>query len=1096
MFRFEGIWTKETDFVEADVFPLAGAQRFVWFHQRINPLSTAYNIGNLVHIRGALDKDAFIAAHDSMLARTDSVRLRFSEKDGEPFQWVGPFVAGHLPFWDFSTETDAEQCSHDFLKALEKHPFDLQRDSCYRYGLIRLAAERWIFFTFFHHLVIDALGGAMLINEVANSYQVDQQDLPNNPSVSWEVAAFDDKLYQKSQDWFDDQKFWLDKLEGFGAPVSLCPRPLKKMDISVPGSMGTKISREDYNAITKWGQEHGRSAYSGFATAVIVYLARITGSTDVCIGSPTSGRSKRTRRTIGMLANAVPVRVRLAETDLIKDIVLKVGREIRSSLRHNRYPFGEIAQLRRQQQQDAPFSILVNHLAINGAPLFGEAIGKIETWGAGPVADMEVQFFDNCDGGPVVLRLDFNVERYTRDQVRSHLERLLYVLQTLPSLTDLPLAAIDLVQKSERAALIDLSSGPVVDLSDYGDTVPELFLRRAKTDPEAIALIYEDAQGQATMSYAELEARSNQLARYLIAQGVVQEQIIAVLLYRSPELIVSMLAIMKTGAAYLPIDPDYPISRVEFLLRDSGARKVITRDEFYEPIANTTQGHLPEAISLDDPVVQILIDAFGSEDVQDTDQAVRLHGDNLAYVIYTSGSTGTPKGVAARHTGIINLAYAKASNLEIRQGDRVLQFASHAFDGSIQEIFSTFFAGASLVLPASGMRMDTAAHLPEYIVKYGVTHATLPPALIKILSPEDVVGLRTLCVAGEACSPDLVGKYSKDRRMINGYGPTEVTVTATMSTALDALRDGNEDSGPVPIGLPINNAQVYLLDPGLDLVPEGSVGEIYVAGIGVTRGYFGRPGLTAERFIACPFGEPGLRMYRTGDLAVRRQDGVLVYIGRADDQVKIRGFRIETGEIESALLAGFDEIAQVAVVAKPVGNDQRLVAYLVIKAQSTVPDVAVMRATLGSSLPEYMVPSYFERIGKLPLTINGKIDVRALPDPIIEIDESTFVAPESENEILICKLYADLIGLGQIGVDDDFFAIGGHSLLAISLIAKIRDKTGCAVALEKIFECPTPRALASKIQSQEKTQITALVAGMGRLNDVSQYSAEMIAVRS
>lgn len=1082
MFEFHNAWNVPTDLTAEELFPLAGAQRFVWFHQRINPACTAYNIGYVVHIEGPLDQNAFLAAHDQILQTTEAVRLRFKDKLGEPFQYVVPFTAGHLPVWDFSHQPGPDRIAKDFLLALEKHPFAPEKEPCYRYGLIRLEQNRWIFFTFFHHLIIDALGGAFLINSVASAYQAEKEDIVANPSVSWTTAAADDQAYQASPAWGADQQFWQDKLQALAAPISLCPRPFKKMDLSVPGSVGTEISRDDYNAITKWGVAHGRSAYAGFAAAVVVYLSRMSGSHDVCIGSPTSGRTKKSRTTIGMLANAVPVRVSLNPSECIKDIVQKVGREVRSGLRHNSYPFGEIAQQRRQQQLDAPFSVLVNHLVFNGAPTFGQAHGKIETWSAGPVADLEVQVFDSSDNGPIAFRLDFNTERYTAEQARIHLERLAHLIRTIPTQTDTPLAAIALLDSVERAAIIEQSTGTTIDLSAQGLTIPALFALRAQAHPQAVAILYENEQGPAQITYAELEAQSNQLARHLIGLGIGAEQVIAVLLYRSPELIVSMLAIMKAGATYLPLDPDYPASRLEFLLSDSRANRVLTHASYYDSLANSAQGDLPEMIDLDDPMTRIRTEVMAPGTIDDSERILSLKPDNLAYVIYTSGSTGTPKGVAAHHSGVINLAYAKATHLSIHPGDRVLQFASHAFDGSIQEIFSTFYAGASLVLPVSGMRMDTAAKLPEYLVRYGITHATLPPALIKVLNPSDLVSLRTLCVAGEACAPELVKAYASGRRMINGYGPTEVTVTASMSGPLNAQADGSDDSGPVPIGRPISNVQNYLLDTFLEPVPNGSVGELFVAGAGVTRGYFGRPGLTAERFIACPFGPPGRRMYRTGDLAIRRTDGLLVYVGRTDDQVKIRGFRIELGEIESALLGGFNSIAQVAVVAKTVGSDQRLVAYLVPKVAYFTTADSEIRATLAATLPEYMVPTYFEWIDALPLTINGKIDVRALPNPCVNIDETSYIAPESKNEILVCSLFSELTGQDAVGLDDDFFIIGGHSLLAISLIAKIRELTGCNLPLETVFEYTTARTLAPHIEELEPEAGIALTAGMGRLD--------------
>src|SRR3954453_20784643 len=474
------------------------------------------------------------------------------------------------------------------------------------------------------------------------------------------------------------------------------------------------------------------------------------------------------------------------------------------------------------------------------------------------------------------------------------------------------------------------------------------------------------------------------------------------------------------------------------MLADAGAPVLLTRAAL--------RAHLP---AHDAHVVCLDADWPAIARQPATPPGPTLAPQHPAYVIYTSGSTGIPKGVAVTHGGIPNLAAVQIDRFAITSQARVLQFASQSFDAAVSEIVTVFASGAALVLPSAWRSGPALAHL---IRVHGVTHAPLPPVLLPDL-PEDVP-LQTLVVAGESCAPDLVARWSRGRRMINAYGPTETTVCPTMSEAL---------AGAIvpPIGRPIWNTQVYVLDGGLEPVPAGVSGELYIAGSGLARGYVGRAGLTAERFVADPFGVAGSRMYRTGDLARWRSDGVLEFLGRADAQVKVRGFRIEPGEIEAALV-GHGSVAHAAVIAREDGpGGKRLVGY-VVAAGAAVPDAAALRAHLGQSLPEHMVPSAFVVLERLPLTPNGKLDRRALPAPEQPVGAVRRVARTPQEEIL-CGLFAEVLGLERVGIDDNFFALGGHSLLATRLISRVRSTLDVELAIRSLFEAPTVEALVQRI---------------------------------
>ena len=639
------------------------------------------------------------------------------------------------------------------------------------------------------------------------------------------------------------------------------------------------------------------------------------------------------------------------------------------------------------------------------------------------------------DGAPagMVGSLEYATDLFDRAAVEALAGRLVRLLEAAVADAEQPIGALDVLDADERRTI----------LHDWNDTtravpsatLPELFAAQVTKTPDATAVVFEDQ----SLTYGELDARANQLAHFLRALGVGPELAVGLCVERSLEMLVALLGILKAGGAYLPLDPDYPPERLSFMLADAQAPLVLT----HSALADRLPAHDALVLHLDAER-----SAIAAEPTTSPVSGVRPH--NTAYVIYTSGSTGTPKGVSVTHGGIPNLAAVEIDRFAITSESRILQFASQSFDAALWEMVSALAAGAALVLIAPGKRSGDA--LASLIREQNVTHATLPPVLLKDL-PADLP-LTTLVVAGEACPAEEVARWSPGRRMINAFGPTETTVCATMSDAL---------SGAVapPIGRPIWNTRVYVLDVGLQPVPAGIVGELYIAGAGLARGYLGRAGLTAERFVADPFGPAGSRMYRTGDLARWRADGVLDFLGRADTQVKVRGFRIEPGEIEAALVR-HDGVAQAAVIAREdVPGNKRLVAYVVGSADH-VPDVAALRAHLAATLPDYMVPSAFVVLDPLPLTPNGKLDRKALPAPDFASAQARR-APRTPQEELLCALFAEVLGLERVGIDDNFFELGGHSLLATRLISRIRATLDVELAIRSLFEAPTVEALARRL---------------------------------
>lgn len=573
-------------------------------------------------------------------------------------------------------------------------------------------------------------------------------------------------------------------------------------------------------------------------------------------------------------------------------------------------------------------------------------------------------------------------------------------------------------------------------------TVPELFEAQAVRTPEAVALIFDDQ----CLTYGALNSRANRLAHYLRAQSIGPETIVGIALERSIEMVVAVLASLKAGAAYLPLDPNYPKDRLAFMIEDANAPLLITRSALL--------GRLPAHRA---QVVQIDVEWPRIEQSDAANPENQLDPQNPAYVIYTSGSTGTPKGVVISHSAIASKLSADGQEFGVGPQFRIPFYVSTAFDPSVIQILLPLVHGAAIVVISDAVR-GSPARFWEEICRSEANWISFNPSVLTALNvpAAEASHLEHIILGGEQLKREFASelvKRFKGARITNRYGPTE----ATVDVIAHVVQAG--ESGAIPIGRPLENHNAYVLDEGLQPVPIGVSGELYIAGAGLARGYLNRPGLTAQRFIACPFGPPGARMYRTGDLARWRAEGILDFLGRSDQQIKIRGFRIEPGEIEAALSA-IEEVGQAVVTPRDFAGENRLVAYLVPRLGMTLPGADTLRATLAAKLPEYMLPSAFITMDALPLTPNGKLDCHALPEPDLA-GKAAYRAPRDARETLLCALFAEFTGAARVGLDDNFFHLGGHSLLAMRFISRLRQETGLELPLRRVFEHPTPESLAA-----------------------------------
>ncbi|MCH0561450.1 non-ribosomal peptide synthetase, partial [Streptomyces sp. MUM 16J] len=822
-------------------------------------------------------------------------------------------------------------------------------------------------------------------------------------------------------------EYWRETLAG--APEEL-PLPYDHPRPAVLGNRGhgapLDIPAEVHQRLTEVARAEGATLSMVLQSALAVLLSRLGTGNDVVIGSVNAGRTDEVLDDlVGFFVNTLVLRTDLSGNPAFADLLARVRESGLSALAHQDVPFERLVEelaparsLARHPLFQVALTVQNNAEAVLDLPGLGT-----ETVPTGaPVAkfDLDVNVAESFDaeGRPAGLRgvVVAAADLFDADSVHRLAGRFATVLRTLAAAPRTPIASVDVLDADERRRLLADWAGTTAEVAPA--TVVDLFAAQADRAPDAVAVVADGAE----ISYAELDARSERLAHHLTDRGVGPESLVAVTLERGIDLMVALLGVLKAGAAYLPIDPDYPAERVAYMHQDAQPALVLDADAVAAALAGTgtparTAGQ-------------------------------RRHGlAHPAYVIYTSGSTGRPKGVVVTHANFANTIAALA-RFGAGPGSRVAQFASLSFDNFCLEWSLALTSGAALVVVPSERRVGR--ELAAFFAEQRVTHATLPPAVLAGLEPGSLATDVVVEVGGEACSPELVERWAADRVLFNTYGPTETTVDATVWRAVPGVRD-------VPIGSPIGNARAYVVDAHLAPVAPGVVGELYLAGAGLARGYVGRPGLTAERFVASPFA-PGARMYRTGDLARWDAEGRLVFVGRADEQVKVRGFRIELGEVQS-VVAGHPAVAQaVVVVREDVPGDKRLVAYVVPAEGGSEGDLAaVVRARVAERLPQYMVPSAVVVLEALPLSVNGKLDRKALPAP--EYAAGSGRGPASVREEILCEVFAQVLGLESVGVDDDFFALGGHSLLAVRLVEVLRGR-GVSVSVRALFQTPTVAGLA------------------------------------
>ena len=1034
-------------------FPLSAAQRGIWFAQHIAG-DTPISIAQYVELIGELDLDVLAAAAKQTGREFGTGYVRLLDVEGQPYQLVDTTIVDELALIDLRDKPDPEAAAHAWMRAEYSAPLDLMHDRLVVVVMLRLAENRWFWYSRMHHIVLDGMGALALVQrtgEIYNAAIEGREAPPAKAEPLWKIVDAD--LAYRDSDRFDaDREYWREHLAGMADPVNLAGR---EADVDAPPSrVSGALPAATVELLDTVAKAVGSNAAPTIVAAFGAYLAAMTGAPEVVLSLPVSGRTTAAlRRSGGMIANVVPMRLKLSPTTTVGDVIWAAQNELTGALRRQRYRQEDIVRdLGWSMDEASSFGPVVNLMMVDTRIQLGSVTGRLHVLTSGLIDDVFFNLYPGIGGESTHIDLQGNGNLYSTDELAAHHARFSMFLHAfLTAGPDAPLCTVHVVSPQEQDRLVPARGpDPVAPR-----TLPEIIAAGAALDPEAVAL----RSGDTAMTYRQVDEYTNRLARVLIATGAGPERTVAISIPRSAESVLATLAVAKSGAAFVPIDPTYPADRIEHLVGDSGVVAGLT--------VHQARKSLPDRVNwllLDDDAPGETVDAQDSAAITDAERRAPIHLDQIAYIIYTSGSTGLPKGVLVSHRGLANLVTGSGAGFDVTADSVVAHAVSPSFDISVEEILVTLAAGATLaVVPPSAYAGEEMA---EVLRAHQVTHLNVTPTVVSSLDPVTLPDLHTIVVGGDACPPELVTAWS-GRTLLNGYGPTETTVTVTLS---GPLRPG----GPVTIGSIVLGVTAVVLDPWLRPVARGAVGELYLAGAGVARGYHQRNGLTASRFVANPYA-PGERMYRTGDLVRWTADDELEYQGRSDFQVKVRGFRIELGEIDAALQRQPDVDFALTIGAATPAGATALVAYVLGKPGTEIHPEA-LKAAAGETLPAYMVPSVVMVLDSIPLTPLGKVDRRALPAPDFSVRAVASRAPSTPREAALADLFADVLGLETVGVDESFFALGGDSIVSIQLVSRAK-AGGIGFSARDVFERKTVAALAAIATEVRAQTVTELPGG-------------------
>lgn len=1033
--------------------PLSFAQQRLWFLEQLDPGGASYTIPTAFRLSGDLDVNALRRSITEIVRRHEILRTTFRTVRGRAVQEIHPPAEVDLPLVDCTSVAEGDQEAEVRRRLHEESAgrFNLETGPLFRTTLLRLSpAEHVVLFTV-HHIIADGWSTGVLVNELTALYGAYREGRPS-PLPDLPVQYADYACWQRDVVLGEELKrqldFWRKSLEGAPPVLELPTDHSRPARASLRGStVRRRFSAAISERLSAVSRREGVTPFMGTLAAFQALLHRTTGQEDVLVGSPIANRTRlETEGLIGFFVNTLVVRARIRRDTTFRELLHQVREACLGAFAHQDLPFERLVE-ELQPVRDASHAPLFQvAFMLQNAPSAGLRLPGLRLT---PLAvetgtakyDLTLTMMEGAEGLECALEYCSDLfERATAERMLGHLETLLLHALSDP---ERQIGFLPIMPDGELRELLGTRNRTEVPYPDAA-CVHEVFEEAVRRNPQAIAATY----GERTLTYDQLNRRANRLARHLRTRGIGPDDLVGIFMDRSLDLVVAMLGILKAGGAFVPLDPSYPQDRLTYMVQDAGLRLVLTESASAPKIPAGTA----PCLRLDENG-----QAFDGE--AEANLTAASGPDNLAYVIYTSGSTGRPKGTMLPHRGLCNLAAVQQRAFGIESGTRVLQFSALSFDASVWETVMALLNGATLTLTGRE-NLLTGQGIAQLLRQEQVTTVTLPPSVLAVMPEDPLPALRTIIVAGETCTGDLVRRWGSGRAFFNAYGPTETTVCASM------FRCTPNGEAAVPIGTPIANFQLFIVDRNLQPQPVGIPGELLIGGVGLARGYLGRPDLTAEKFIPDPFtGTPGARIYRSGDLCRYRSDGTIEFLGRIDHQVKVRGFRIELGEVES-VIDTHPAVAESAVVVRgDTPGDRRLAAYVVLKNGPGL-QAGELRTYLKERLPEYMLPSVTVFMETFPLSPSGKVDRRALPAPDGSQRgvENAYVAPRNSMEEQLAMHCRELLGVERVGIYDNFFELGGHSLLATQFVSRVEESFHVHLPLRSLFERPTIAELGEEIQ--------------------------------
>ncbi|MBG1266526.1 non-ribosomal peptide synthetase [Nostoc sp. WHI] len=1032
------------------VFPASFAQQRLWFLSQLQESSAIYNIPSALHLTGTLNIKALEKAVNAVVQRHEVLRSSFQIHNNSLVQIISPEANLNIVILDLRSQPSTEQIEH--LATLEAQlPFDLKTSPLVRVTILQLKEESHVLLVTMHHIISDAWSTEIFIREITTLYQAFTQGKPSpleELTIQYADFAHWQRQYLSGQVLETQLNYWQKQLANSPPLLELPSDRTRPAVQSFAGSTEQfQLDKQLTIKLISLSHSSGTTLFMTLLAAFATLLARYSNQEDIVIGSPIANRNRREiEPLIGFFVNTLVLRSNLQGNPTFVELLSRVKQVAMDAYAHQDVPFEQLVEALQPERSLSHNPLFQVMFSLQNAP-----IGKLEVPGLTLIPleianvtakfDLLLSMAETEDG--LTGAWEYNSDLFDADTIKrmiGHFQTLLLGIVSNPScrIDEFPL----LVDLQRQQLLVEWNDTEV----EYGfECIHNMFATQVELTPDAVAVVYEQQQ----LTYRQLNERANQLAHYLQKMGVGADVLVGICMERSLEMAVGVLGVLKAGGAYVPIDPQLPQERLAWMLEDTCTGVLLTQNRLLLSLP-VNQGRL------------VCLDAdwevISQESKENPVSAVNL--DNLVYVIYTSGSTGKPKGIALPHRALSNLCQWHLANLKTGVG--VLQFASLSFDASIHEMFAAWCSGGTLFMIPENLRLDVK-ELIYFLAHKPIQKVILPVVVLQQLA--EMYGqekhlfqnIKEAIATGEQLQINLpiinLFKQLEDCSLHNHYGPSETHVV----TALTLSKLPDEWRTYPPVGKPIANTQIYILDNHLKPVPIGVIGELYIGGVNLARGYFNRPELTSQKFIPNPFGnEPGSRLYKTGDLARYLSDGNIEFLGRIDHQAKIRGFRVELGEIES-VLNKHPQVNQAIVTIKvETTGEKRLISYIVLQQDQTITTLE-LRQFLQQKLPDYMIPAAFVRLAALPLTHNGKVDRTALPEP----DENSyvlneiFVAPRTPAEELLVEIWIELLGIEKIGIYDNFFNLGGHSLLATQMIGRISQAFYLEITLRDLFENPT-----------------------------------------